>query len=304
MDSIDQKLLDLLAINCRTSLQNLSEKTGVSANEVRKRIESLVELDIIHNFTTVFSPSMTDEDLSIAILEFNRVPKEKDVLKALSKNLSIWKVHRALDDKYVGFGLVYDDDELIRLGTTYRSLDGVGRVDIYSRFMHYWGGKIELTGVHKQVLRCLVADARMSVADIARKTGLETSRILESINHLRESETVLFSINATDYLKESKIEVLGKIHWNVGNTKQEQVSQWLQTTFSDIYLREYVSVIEPTLFFNFIVNHVQEVELVKRKVNESGFISIFDPLILFPATVLSDPRGRKTEEVLTETGFS
>jgi hypothetical protein len=247
---------------------------------------------------------MTDEELSIAILEFNRVPNEKEVLRALSKDLSVWKVHRALDDKYVVFGLVYSDDELARLGMTYRSLKGVGRVDIFSRFIRYWGGQIKLTGIHKKVLRCLVADARMSVADIARKTGLETSTIIETIDHLRKSEAVLFSINATDYLKESRIEILAKVQWNVGKINQEQVSDWLQTRFSNIYLREYVSVVEPTMFFNFTVNHVQEVEVVKRKVDESRIVSIFEPLILFPATVLSDPRGRKAEEVLTETGFS
>ncbi|MFW9980457.1 MAG: AsnC family protein, partial [Candidatus Thorarchaeota archaeon] len=30
MDSIDHKIVDLLAINCRMSLQELSSKTGVS----------------------------------------------------------------------------------------------------------------------------------------------------------------------------------------------------------------------------------------------------------------------------------
>ncbi|MFW9769258.1 MAG: AsnC family transcriptional regulator [Candidatus Thorarchaeota archaeon] len=304
MDSVDRKLMDLLAINCRMSLQDLSEKTGISANEVKRRIDSLVESDIIHNFTTVFSPIMTDEDLSIAILEFNLVPNEKEVLEALSRNPSVWKVHRALDDKYVAFGVVYSDDELARLGMTYRSLRGVGRVDIFTSFMRYWGGEIQLTGAHKKVLKCLATDARMSVADIAKKTRLETSMVIQTIDHLRESEAVLFSINATDYLKDSRIEILAKVHWNVGKTNQEQVSSWLQTTFPTIYLREFVSVVEPTLFFNFTVNHVREVDIVKKQVIEAGLISVFEPLILFPATVLSDPRVRKTDEVLTETGFS
>jgi len=296
--------MDLLAINCRSSLQELSKKTGVSANEVMKRIDALVESDIIHSFTTVLSPMMTDEELSIAILEFNLVPNENEVLQALSQNRSVWRVHRALEDKYVVFGIVYNDDELAALGTTYRSLKGVGIVDIFTSFKRYWGGKIELTATHKNVLRCLAEDARMSVADIARTTGLESYDVIYTINHLRESEAVLFSINASDYLKDSRIEILAKIQWNVGTTSQEQISNLLQTTFPDIYLREYVSVVEPTLFFNFTVNHVQEVSVVTKKAMDSGLISSFTPLILFPETILADPRERRLDDMLTETGFS
>ncbi|MHA2027044.1 MAG: AsnC family transcriptional regulator [Candidatus Thorarchaeota archaeon] len=304
MDTIDRKLVDLLAINCRRGLQDLSRKTGVSANEVKKRIESLVKSDVIHDFVTILSPLMTNELLSIAVLEFDLVHNEKDLLRALSDCSSVWRVHRALEDKYVVFSVVYSDDELASLAMTYRGLKGIGRVDIFSRFMRYWGGKIDLTADHKKILRWLVKDARMSVADIARKTGLESNVVSDSIDFMRESESVLFTINATDYLKESRIEVLAKVQWNVGKTSQEQVSNWLQSSFPTVYLREYVSVIEPTLFFNFSVNHVQEVAAVMKKTEESGIISIFTPLILFPASVFSDPRERRLDEILTETGFS
>jgi DNA-binding Lrp family transcriptional regulator len=304
MDSIDQKIIDSLAINCRISLQELSKRTGVSSNEVKKRIDVLQNTDVIHNFTMLLSPLKTNEELSISLLDFDVVPEEKDILKVLASNPSVWKFHRALEDKYVIFSFYFDQDELSKLALMLRSLPGIGYVEMYSRFSRYWGGKLELTDVHMQILRCLISDTRMSVAEIAAMTGLETNTVIDSINLMRESETVLFTINASDYLKESKIEVLAKVQWNVGKTNQERVTKWLQDSFSNIYLREYVSVAEPTLFFNFIVNHVQEVELVLRKTNESELISKITSLILFPGTVIADPRVRKLDEVLTETGFS
>ncbi len=304
MDSIDRKIVDSLAINCRISLQKLSKRTGVSSYEMKKRIDVLLNTDVIHNFTIFLSPLITNEELSIAILDFDKVPKEKDILKVLESNPSVWKFYRALEDKYVIFSFYFDQDELSKLALMLRSLPGIGYVEMYSRFSRYWGGSLELTDVYKQILRCLINDTRMSVADIAEITGLETNTVIHSINLMRESETVLFTINASDYMKESKIEVLAKVQWNVGKTNQERVIKWLQDSFSNIYLREYVSVAEPTLFFNFTVNHVQEVELVKRKTIESGLVSKITPLILFPGTVIADPRVRNLEEVLTETGFS
>ncbi len=304
MDPIDQKIMDYLAINCRISLQELSKKTGVPAYEVKKRIDILQSSGIIDSFTTLLSPLLTNEDLVIAILDFDIVPKEKDITKVLAGNSSVWKVYRAFEDKYVVFSFYFDQDELSKLALMLRQLPGIGYVEIYSRFARHWGGKIELTPLLKQILRCLVKDARMSVSDIAKITSLDTNTIINSINQMSESESVLFTINTSDFLIDSKIEVLAKIQWNVGKTSQERVSGWLQDTFTNNYLREYVSVVEPTLFFNFTVIHVQEVELVKKKAIQSGLISKITPLILFPGTVFADPRVRKLDEILTETGFS
>ena len=211
MDSVDRKIVDFLAINCRISLQELSKRTGVSAYEVKKRIDVLLNTDLIHNFTTLLSPLITNEELSIAILEFNIVPKEKEILKVLASNPSVWKFYRALEDKYVIFSFYFEQDELSKLAWMLRSLPGIGYVEMFSRFSRYWGGKLELTDVHKQILRCLIKDARMSVANIAKMTGLETNTVIDSINLMRESETVLLTINASDYMKESKIE---RLHQN------------------------------------------------------------------------------------------
>ncbi|MHA2178241.1 MAG: AsnC family transcriptional regulator [Candidatus Thorarchaeota archaeon] len=304
MDNVDQKIVDLLAINCRLSLQELAVKTEISAYEVKKRIDTFVQKDVIHNFTTILSPHVTNEELSIAILDFEISPSERDLHRILSTIPSVWRIHRSLDEKYVLFCVYFDEDEFANLKTKLRTLEGIREVEMHSRFLKYWGGNIPLTDQHKQILRCLFKDARMSIADIAMATGLESKTVAESVNRLRESETVLFTISASDYMTEGKTEVLAKIQWNVGKTSQEQVSQWLQDSFHSIYLREYVSVTEPTLFFDFTVNHVQEVDAVTKKVGESGIISTFTPLILFPGTSFDDPRLRKANQLLEETGFS
>ncbi|MFX1484171.1 MAG: AsnC family transcriptional regulator [Promethearchaeota archaeon] len=303
MDSIEQKIVDLLAINCRISPQDLSKRIGISANDAKRRYDTLIETDVIHEFKTLLSPLITNEELFIAVLDFNVVPSEKDINKALSSNPSVWKVHRALEDNFVVFGFYFSQEELSKLAFTLRSLPGVGYVELHSNFSRHWGGKIALNDNDKMILRCLMENTRMSVADIAKKTGLASTMIYDSIEMMRKSETVLFTINAADYMKQSKIEVLTKIQWNVRDTSQEKVSEWLKESFSSVYLREFVSVTEPTIFFNFIVNHVQDVELVRSKAINSGLISRIAPLILFPGTVFPDPRVKKLDEFLTETGF-
>ncbi|OLS29841.1 MAG: HTH-type transcriptional regulator LrpA [Candidatus Thorarchaeota archaeon AB_25] len=304
MDPIDRLIIERLKINCRTSLQNLSKISGFSANAVRKRIDSLEASGVIHSYTVWLSPLMTNEDSVIAILEFETDQLEKKLIKNLSSNPSVSKVSRLLDGRYIVFGVCFDSEELSSLTMHLRTLPGISNVEMYSRFLHYWGGKIDFTSSHRDILRCLIRDPRMPISDVAKETGLPSNEIKEIITQMRESEAVLFTINTSDVTNEESMEVLVKVQWNVGKTSNEHVLGWFQEKFASSYLGEYVSATEPTLFFNFLVNHVQEVEIVVQKTKESGLVSTIEPLILFPGTSFPDPRLRRANQLLEETGFS
>ncbi|MHA2056463.1 MAG: winged helix-turn-helix transcriptional regulator [Candidatus Thorarchaeota archaeon] len=304
MDPVDRIILEKLKINCRTSLQDLSRMTSISANAVKKRINNLESSGVIDNFKVFLSPLMTGEDSVIVILEFETNQLEKKLLKYLSKNQSISKVSRLLDGKYIVFGIYFDAEELSSLTIHLRKLPGIRNVEMHSRFLHYWGGKIDLTGSHRDILRCLIEDPRIPISDIAKETGLPSNAIKEIIDQMRESEAVLFTVNTSDDTNEGSMEVLSKVQWNVGKTSKEHVLGWLQENFASSYLGEYVSATEPTLFFNFTVKHVHEVEIVVKKAKESGLVTTMEPLILFPGTNFPDPRLRRASQLLEETGFS
>ncbi len=303
METVDRIILERLKINCRTSLQDFSRITGISANEVKKRIDSLVTKGIIKAFIVVPSPLITDENTVISILEFNSEPQEKKLFQDLMSNPSIEKVSRLLDGRYIMFGTYFSPSELSGLTLLLRNLDGIKQVEMYSKFLRYWGGKVTLTNAHKEILRCLVQDPRMTVGEIAKETSLQSDTIKKAIDEMRESEAFLFTIDTPD-IKEGSIEVLAKVQWNVGRTSHEHVLGWLQQKYAISYLGEYVSAVDPTLFFNFSVNHVQEVEIIVQKARESGLITTIEPLILFPGIQYHNPRQRRLLDLLMETGFS
>jgi DNA-binding Lrp family transcriptional regulator len=288
MDPIDQLIIERLKINCRTSLEDLSKISGFSANAVKKRIDCLEASGVIYSFTVWLSPLMTNEDLVIAILEFETDQSEKTLIKNLGSNPSVSKVSKLLDGRYIVFGVCFDSEEISSLTMHLRTLPGI----------------IDFTSSHRDILRCLIRDPRMPIIDVAKETGLSSNEIKEIITQMRESEAVLFTINTTDVTNEESMEVLVKVQWNVGKTSNEHVLGWLQEQLASSYLGEYVSATEPTLFFNFLVNHVQEVEIVVQKTKESGLVSTIEPLILFPGTSFPDPRLRRANQLLEETGFS
>ncbi|MGD9395554.1 MAG: winged helix-turn-helix transcriptional regulator [Candidatus Thorarchaeota archaeon] len=303
MDFVDRTIIERLELNCRTSLQELARSTNISANEVKKRIDSLEKSGIIENFKVILSPLITEEESVIAILEFETEQNEKKLLTILSNNQSISMVSRLLDERYIVHGIYFNQDELASLTSHLRTLPGIRNIEMYSRFLNYWGGIIDFTSSHRDILRCLLEDPRMLVSEITRETGLSSNHIKTIIDQMRESEAVLFTIDTSDDANEGSIEVMAKVHWNVGKTSKEDVLGWLQEEFAKSYLGECVSATEPTLFFNFLVKHVQEVEILIQKAKKSGLVSSIEPLILLPGTKFPDPRLRKLNELLLETGF-
>lgn len=303
MDPVDRIILERLEMNCRTSLQELSQLSDISANEVKKRIDSLEKSGIIENFKVILSPLITKEESVIAILEFETTQNEKKLLNILSNNQSISMVSRLLDERYIVHGIYFNQDELASLTSHLRTLSGILNIEMYSRFINYWGGKIDFTSSHREILRCLLKDPRMPISEITKETGLPSDDIKTIIDQMRESESVLFTVDTSDDMNEGSTEVLTKVQWNVGKTSKEDVLEWLQEKFAQSYLGECVSATEPTLFFNFLVNHVQEVEILIQKAKKSGLVSSIEPLILCPGTKFPDPRLRKLNELLLETGF-
>ncbi len=276
----------------------------ISAHSVKSRIDNMVKMGTIKHFTILPSPLMTNEDSVIAILNFEKEQDENHVLKYLTNCPLIFRVAKLLDGRFFVIGTYFDSDELARLTAFLRKLPGINEVEMHFRFLNFWGGKIALTNSHRRILRCLVKDPRMSISEIARTTGLLSNAVREIIDEMRESETILFTIDATDVMDEGNIEVFTKVQWNVGKTNKENVLSWLQEEFSSSYIGEYVSAIEPTLFFKVSVSHVREVDYFIQKIKQSGIITNAEPLILFSQTIFPDPRLRKIKQLLEETGFT
>ncbi|NHI90341.1 MAG: Lrp/AsnC family transcriptional regulator [Candidatus Thorarchaeota archaeon] len=304
INSIDQLILKQLQVDCRTSLQDLAALSGVSANEVKKRIENLQSSGIIREFLVILSPPMTEENSVIAILNFDIDPDEKHLFKKLGSNPLVHRVSRVHDGRYLVLGVYFNQEELKSLTHHLREHHGLRNVELHSRFLHYWGGKIKLTNISREILKCLVRNPRMPVSEIAKETGFHSNAIKESIDLMKKSEAVLFTLGVGDALNAGSIEVFAKVQWNVGTTNKEQLLDWLQSKFALLHLDDFISATEPTLFFKFFVKDVREVEMVVQKIVESGLAVIAEPLILSPGTTFPDPRVRRVHQVLEETGFS
>jgi DNA-binding Lrp family transcriptional regulator len=81
LDDTDRKLLATLQRNCRLSIQELSDATGVSAATCWRRIKSMEEAGIIKGCRAI----LDREKLGLAVIAFVHVTIERQYAKAVAE---------------------------------------------------------------------------------------------------------------------------------------------------------------------------------------------------------------------------
>ncbi|MCD4739707.1 Lrp/AsnC family transcriptional regulator [archaeon] len=100
LDAIDQKILELLSKNSRMSYSDLARHFGFSDVAIRKRVDKLVENQIITKFTTLVNYGKLGKNVSAFIFFKTRSDKTQEIAEQL---LAVEGIH----DVYISLG-VYD----------------------------------------------------------------------------------------------------------------------------------------------------------------------------------------------------
>ena len=302
LDELDLVITKLLTSNCRMSLQELSDKTGITRTAVKKRLDKLVESGSIVSYTVRLSAEMAGTDFAIAIIEFDSEPKEDEILTKLGNFPSIVQVNKTFDSRFVIFGEYKGADGLSDYSSLLWSLPNVKNVDLYPKFVGDRGGSIDLTGIHMKILTYLIEDARMSISDISAKSGLTLKRVSKTIDQMLESRAFLFTIRWRENVPGST-EVFTKVRWNVDNVNRDDLLQWLQDEFEGKFHVAYISATEPILFFAFIVQHFTDVEPIIDEMKKSGYIQKVEPILLYPGHKFPWLRDTILEDMLSNANI-
>ncbi|MGE5187389.1 MAG: winged helix-turn-helix transcriptional regulator [Betaproteobacteria bacterium] len=78
MDKKDMSLILLLLQNSRASYAELADKLGLSVNAVHKRIQQLIESDVIHKFTARVS-LLSSQGMTVYISGTSQLESTKDL---------------------------------------------------------------------------------------------------------------------------------------------------------------------------------------------------------------------------------
>lgn len=146
-DAIDQKLINELVIDGRTSYVDLAKKVGISRVAVKDRIEQLMNADVIENFTVVVNSEKFGKKVS-AFFEVDVEPQQlQDVAQNLADNPSVASVYQMTGPSTLHMHVLVEDFHKLEvfINNELYSVPGITRVEshvILKRFKSRMGYKL------------------------------------------------------------------------------------------------------------------------------------------------------------------
>ncbi|UCE09294.1 MAG: Lrp/AsnC family transcriptional regulator [Candidatus Thorarchaeota archaeon] len=296
MDLIDKGILTDLEENCRLSYQTLSNRYGVSANAIKKRIDNLIEEGVIERFDVVLSYAMIDADYVVAIAQTDGTLFDDKTFDGLGENPMISVVLPLASGDIMVDGDCVGTDGIGELGNLLRVQPGVADVEIHPILINR-GKKKDLTNLDLKVLKMLVKNPRSPISEIARQTGLTSKRVRGIINRLVDGEVIRFTIWRNINTGQSVVFSL-KVSWNENITGYEEIIDRLRKSYPLEFWYPSVSAIHPTMFCVFVVEHIRDIEEVMRRVHSFRGVVSVRSMLFFTERIYDSLRSARLKELI------
>lgn len=296
MDLIDKGILGDLLANCRITYEELARKYELSANAVKRRIQKLEERGVITNYLTRVSLAMLDAEYLLGLVLADGSQDEIQFVNLIGSNPSVLAAAAYSDGTYVFLAEYTNNIELMELGAFLRRLGGVQAVELHTLVARK-GGKIEFTDDMRRILKRLVDDPRMTVADLARNTGYSARRVRRLLNEMIESDAVFFSVGY-ELAEEGNLPFLASVFWDERVVTHEAVVEWLTHQYPRSLWEWYVSVSEPAIFCLFSARDPRAMTGIVREIRAKEFVERVKVTIPKYHRAFQGPRYRFLHELV------
>lgn len=276
MDEIDKVILLNLSQNCRIPYQTLAQNLDISSNAVKKRVDNLVEEGVIVKFSVELSLEMFGGEVALCILETDGTEDEQVFCNTLGQNPMIGIVGPCSGSMYMLFATYIGNTGLSELGLFLRMQEEVKTVEIFPLIFPR-GKKVKYSKSHLRVLKCLDEDARMSVSEISKKTGLAARTARRLINEIIEGEGVRLSVS-WDLNSSDGIVMIAKTRWIPEKTNIGDMIYWFNSEFPEFYT-PLIAASEPIIFASFVGPDLKRLNEITQQIKKAdgveSVVSIF-----------------------------
>jgi DNA-binding Lrp family transcriptional regulator len=278
----------------------MAQKRNVSANAIKKRVMKLLSLRAIEGFFVELSYAMIDAEPCMAIVTTDGT-EDESFIEMIGNNPLVGPMGKLAGSMYNIIAVYQGSSSLAELGSSIRNIPCVINVELHPLILTK-GNKIELSVTEKKVLQYLVSDPRMAISEVAKKSGLTSRTVRNTIDDLTSGGGVNFGI----YMNPSAgtgITVMFRIHWEEKAINIGEVLTYLSKTFPEEYFVPLLSATNPLLFAIFLTSdsrRIQEINQILRQKTE------FTTIIAYvgePARIFPDLKLLRLKEILSEAGF-
>ncbi|MGY5873246.1 MAG: Lrp/AsnC family transcriptional regulator [Candidatus Thorarchaeota archaeon] len=304
MDSIDKNILLALDSNCRISYQALSNRLGITANAIKKRLDRLIETRVIEEFVVALRPEMVGSEYLVALIQTDGTEDEEQLIEYLGANLNVIQAGQIVTSsnrlyfvhcEYISSGGLKD------LSTFFRRIEPIIDLELHT-VPTLRGTPFDIERLHLQVLKLLLEDARMQVSQIANRLGITARRAGRAIQEMMDSGAFWFSARWNLSLG-NNTEFYLKITHDEKTSTKESVDQWFRETYPNEYWFSFNSAMEPVLFAKFVTDHFRDAREIARAANNEPFSCSVDILLSYPVTKFPRVGMLKIQQLISEAGL-
>jgi len=195
-EQINNRIIELLQQDGRRTYDSIGSEMGISVQNVRRRIEGLLNQGKISIYGTV---KIDQNPSDIFVVSAMRVEQSRiqSVLKALSDNASISAVVRTIGIyDLISTAIFKSQAEFIKYVEKIQNhVAGIKSVEVYSCLRIYKGNYRKVNPYlidtpDRDLIALLMKDGRQSNQELATKIGLSPTSVGRRIKNLLDSQTV------------------------------------------------------------------------------------------------------------------
>ncbi|UCE10590.1 MAG: winged helix-turn-helix transcriptional regulator, partial [Candidatus Thorarchaeota archaeon] len=203
---------------------------------------------------------------------------------------------------YLVWGQYVGSNMLSNLGSFLGGLEPVLTVEVHPLVYFSSKSELELTRLHLRVLKCLKQNPRMSISEIAEKSGLAPKTVRRALREMEESECVSYKARP-DLAAGGVVNIHVRIDWDPKRIEISDLIQWLNEEFPVSFWSPWISASDSVVFAEFMVEDLLEAESISKKIKYTPFVKSCVTLVTYSNAKFPYLAELRLEEMLQEAGL-
>ncbi len=304
MDLVDKTILIEISTNCRVSYENLSRRTGLSANAVKNRVTALLERGTISRFAVSLTAAMISAEYFTALVITDGTEDIDEFVGRMGDSPMVGHISllaSAGGGAYLVWGQYIGSSMLSDLRAFLHVPSEVQNVELHT-ILWSMGKKVRLANLHLRILAILRENPRAPINDVANDTGLAPKTVRRAIRELIEGEGVSFSARP-DMAAGKLVNFFVRFEWNEDDASRDEVVSWLQKDYPLELWDPTQSATDPVIFAEFVVENLHEAEEIARYIRSRPFVKSTTTLVSYSNQKFSYFAETMLHEMIRDAGF-
>ena len=304
MDLVDKTIIHEICANCRVSYENLSRKTGLSANAVKNRVTALLDSGTISRFAVAMQASMINAEYFMALVKTDGTEDIDEYVERMGNSPMVGHISllaSAVGGAYLFWGQYIGSAMLSELREFLHTPPEVKEINLHT-IIGKLGKKTELAKLHLRVLSVLKKNPRALINDISQETKLAPKTVRRAIRELTEGEGIVFSARP-DMAAGRLVNFYVRFEWNEDETTMEKVAAWLREKYPLELWDPTPCASEPIFLAEFVVENLHEAEEIARVIRSVDFVKSTTTLVSYSNKKFTYFAETMLDDLILKAGF-